>query len=187
MLNKYVLTGGPRTGKTTLLRYFSKIGYKTVQEAATLLIREHIENKTEPPWRNPKQFQQNIFETQVKLESKIKNTEIAFADRGTIDTIAYAKYYNIKPPQQALDRVKKNKYKAVFLLDFVGYYQVDSVRIETFNEAEKIQKILKNTYLEFGYDIICVPPVGILQRAQFVLSHIQEIESIKNKPASLQP
>lgn len=40
MLEKYVLTGGPGTGKTTLLKELAKRGYQTVPEAARLVIQE---------------------------------------------------------------------------------------------------------------------------------------------------
>ena len=38
----YVITGGPSTGKTTLLEELAKRGYKTIPEVARVVIDEGI-------------------------------------------------------------------------------------------------------------------------------------------------
>ncbi|MGE4512409.1 MAG: AAA family ATPase, partial [Chryseobacterium sp.] len=47
MKNLFVITGGPGTGKTTLLNALSANLYKTIQEAARAIIREETETETD--------------------------------------------------------------------------------------------------------------------------------------------
>jgi len=41
---KFILTGGPGVGKTTLIERFKRQGFQVVPEAATYLINERLNN-----------------------------------------------------------------------------------------------------------------------------------------------
>ncbi|MCK4650716.1 ATP-binding protein [Candidatus Babeliales bacterium] len=176
MYKKYVLTGGPRTGKTTLLNFLGKKGYKTIRESASLLIKQAVERHSDAPWRDVINFQKNIFYMQLELESKIKDGQEAFLDRGIIDGIAYSKFYKVPPFYQAIDYTKIHKYSAIFFLDFVDNYENDSIRIESFKQAKQIHFLLRKTYEDFGYKMIFVPPLNVEQRAIFVCERIKQID-----------
>ena len=58
--NKFVITGGPGFGKTSLLKELEKKGYKVFHEAARAIIEEQekLDNPT-LPWKNRIEFDYN--------------------------------------------------------------------------------------------------------------------------------
>lgn len=84
---KIVLTGGPASGKTTIVNMLKKKGFYIVPEVATIIF-EKIKSK----WKvfDREKFQDLVLKYQLIYESKIPKTEkVAILDRGTIDGLAY--------------------------------------------------------------------------------------------------
>ena len=85
MTRKYALTGGPGTGKSTLLAELQKKGFYIMKEVAEYLIQREIR-----PENGRDIFQKKLLETQLEWEREIpKEREIIFQDRGIPDGIAY--------------------------------------------------------------------------------------------------
>ena len=169
---KYVLTGGPCTGKTTLLNFFGQQGYQTVSESATIIMQQEREKGNVRPWDDLIYFQTLLLNKQIEMESKLQIWPQAFADRGTLDGLAYCKLFNTHPPAELIKRASENRYAGVFMLDFLPFYTLEGVRFESARSAYKIQNLLKQTYQEFGYQIIEVPVFEIGIRAEFILNKI---------------
>lgn len=179
---KYVLTGGPCTGKTTTINYLNKIGYQTVPEAATILIEQEIKIKKNFPETHLEPFHKNLIAKQLELESKIDQSRATFIDRSIIDTIAYYNYFKLEVTSQVLSLAKNHKYTKIFILDFLDSYCKNEVRIEDLSTAKILLSQILNTYKDFGYNPITVPIMSVEKRVDFILSHIQEynINNIKN-------
>ena len=180
MPSKFVLTGGPKTGKTTVVNVLKKMGYQIVQEAAATLISEALENDEPPPWQNMSTFQKNIFILQLRREQAVKKYPTAFFDRSIIDSVGYARFYNMAIDLQAVEHVKREPYTAVFLLDFVIPFSSDRTRVEDFELANDLHCFLKKTYEDFGYKPIVVPPLSPGQRAMFICKKIREFACVNN-------
>jgi predicted ATPase len=170
--HKYVLTGAPCTGKTTLLNFFASKGYQAVQEASTIVMKEEKERGNPRPWDDLMYFQTILLQKQLELESKLDLLPQAFVDRGIVDGIAYCKLFKSNPPPILIEKIKQNRYAGIFMLDFLPFYTLDSVRFESYKVARKIQVLLKEAYESFGYHVIQVPALEIGIRAEFVLSKI---------------
>jgi predicted ATPase len=169
---KYVLTGAPCTGKTTLLNFFASKGYQSVQEASTIIMKEEKEKGNPRPWDDLVYFQTRLLNKQLDLESKLDLLPCAFVDRGIVDGIAYCKLFKSSPPPILIEKIKQNRYAGIFLLDFLPFYAINSVRFESYKVARKIQMLLKEAYESAGYQVIDVPVFEIGIRAEFVLSKI---------------
>src|SRR5262249_20194310 len=96
---RVVLTGGPGSGKTNLVKYLRTQGLVTVDEAAERVMNRHIEQLGDPQlfpkWRheNIARFQEEVFAEQLRLDrSLLDDCELAFFDRSGVDGIAYLKY-----------------------------------------------------------------------------------------------
>jgi len=165
---KYVLTGGPCTGKTTTINHLKNMGYQTIQEAASILIAEEILQK------------------QIEFENKINPEKIAFVDRSIIDTIAYCKIFNSKPPESFIDLAKTHTYTNVFILDFLNTYVTNNIRLENKRIAKKIHNTLINTYQEFGYNPIFIPALELSDRVNFILSKVYVEKTIDFQKNSYQ-
>jgi predicted ATPase len=174
--NWYVITGGPSTGKTTLLSVLRKRGYKTLPESARVLIDE-AKNKGVSPEKyreDEKKFQMDVLRHKVKLEKELDSKQLTFFDRGMHDTLAYIRLIGEKINQEITDAVSKANYKKVFLLERLGGYEKDYARTETAAQARQLDSLLYEAYDEAGITPIIVPIMKPKERAEFVLHHISE-------------
>jgi predicted ATPase len=84
-MKKYVITGGPGIGKTTIIELLAMKGYKIVPEAARMIIEEEkLVESDAVPWKNLQLFQEKVAARQLELESVVKG-DVIFLDRGIID------------------------------------------------------------------------------------------------------
>ena len=169
---KYVLTGGPGVGKTTLLNHLQQ-KYPILKESAREIITEQSSRTNDPilPWTKYEQFQYLVLERQQQKESTI--TKPTILDRGIIDGVAYARHASLYLPDLE-SAAQKTTYAAIFILDQLPTYQNDSERREDPKLAFELHNIILHTYQEFGYSPITIPVGTIEFRAQCIENHIQK-------------
>ena len=151
---KYVLTGGPGVGKTTLLDELKKAGFNTVSETATTLINEAKAAGNPNPAYDQKfiqEFQKNIWCKQRSNEQNIPIDKITFLDRGLIDGLAYCNLYNQEPPPGLRIDAAQSSYEIVFILDFLDFYERNEGRQENNEQAHNIANLIDEVYQEYGY------------------------------------
>lgn len=177
-LKLFVISGGPGTGKTGVINELSK-KFKVLPEAA----REIRDNDSRFKGKsikeiNPYNFQKAIFNFQREVFSTLKNNKhgIVFLDRGMGDTLAYYKFHNLKILKEEFDYARKFRYSKVFILDFLNFYEKDTLRQESKEEQQKIHEIIIKTYEELEYKPIIVPFMSTSERVRFILSKINNSE-----------
>lgn len=184
--NWWVITGPPHSGKTSLIDNLSFNGYRTVPEAARVLIdQEMSQGKTIKEIRAGEAgFQQRVFALKCQLEPTIPKSELIFFDRGKIgDDMAYwvnaINYHSDVTEVMSfywglvMGSEQKYRYAGIFLLDRLPSYEQDYARTEDEEEALRITDLLRHYYEEaMGYPIINVPVLQVNERAQFVLEHV---------------
>lgn len=173
----YVLTGGPCSGKTTLIKLLEREGYAIGSECARELItsesKKHEETQTGVlPWTDFLGFQKLLAQKQHAREVELPKR--SFLDRSLIDAVGYCNAFGHETPSEltslVIRAIAQERYKHVFLLHAVAYTK-DNERLEDQETARRIHKALLDTYTNFGYDVIHVPDLGSpLMR----LEHIKE-------------
>jgi predicted ATPase len=175
---KIVLTGGPCTGKTTVIEELASRGYAILPEAARLVIAQlKKENKFSP--EKAAEIQQHILSKQVELESKL-DEGLVFFDRSGLDTAAYCRFFKTHLPYSIQMYAAHSGFSKVFILEPVGEFQNDEIRYENREEAKQIHELIRNTYAEFGYQPISVPVIPPKQRADFILNKLGVLEAYGN-------
>lgn len=164
---RYVITGGPCTGKSTMLEELKKDSYAIVPEAARKIINE----ERLVPWVCRKEFQKRVIELQLDLESRI-NGAVTFLDRGLPDNIAY---YRIDgtPIEDEFFRICKGRYDKVFLMEPLGMYVNDYARKEDKEMMLRIHSEIEKTYAELEYKIIKVPVLPISERKEYIIKNLR--------------
>ncbi|MEO7363953.1 MAG: ATP-binding protein [Candidatus Saccharimonadales bacterium] len=170
----YVITGGPSTGKTTLLAELNRLGFSTVPEAARTVIDQAIERgQTVAELRADEQaFQDLVTKMKQSVEASQATDVVTFFDRGMHDTLAYLRHYGYPVEDWVRELMDRARYKKVFLLDSLPSYEQDYARTEDSVFSKGIQKLLHDAYAENGMKPITVPVLPTVERAQFVLSHL---------------
>ncbi len=173
-MKKIVITGGPCSGKTTVIEELAKRGFSVLKETAKeiVAIRRHI-----PMTKEESQIRQDlIFNEQLAKENKAekKDCEILFLDRGLIDGLSYSILYAGEASiQRYLPAVKEKNYDFVFLLELLPF-DSGGFRAENENEEEarKIQKSISDLYERLGYKLIFVPKMSVEERIEFILKRV---------------
>ena len=167
-LKKFIITGGPGSGKSTTIKALSAMGYQTVDEASRIIIEEQLKEGGDiVPWKRLHEFNVVISNLQMELESAAREGTV-FLDRGIIDNLAYCEWGGIEPPNELKKAVEKSRYDKVFLLMPLPIVN-DVVRRENQAEAEKLSGLIKKAYQSLGYEVIEVPPSAVEDRVKFII------------------
>ncbi len=170
----HVLTGGPCSGKTTLLNELEKEGFKIIKEAAREIISEEKSlNPNFLSWNNLEEFQLKVLERQIEIERNLENSkETIFSDSAIPSGIAYLKTHNKNIPEKLLRESSKKRYGKIFLLEPIEKYENDSERAESKEISEKIHAFIKETYSSLGYELIEIPAVTPEERVKLIKANL---------------
>lgn len=175
---KYIITGGPGAGKTSLLNALQETGFSISEEAARQLIIEELHKGSDClPWINLPAFAEKALERMQALYLEAPEKEITLFDRGIPDIIAYLKTASIDPDAKYYQALFQYQYQPqVFILPpWEGIYVNDSERWQTFEEATSLYRAIKETYEELGFELIELPAISVSGRAKFVADFIDEL------------
>ena len=175
-MEKFVITGAPGTGKTSILNHLKIRGYNCIDEISREIISEQIAIDGQIlPWINLSAFSERVFKLRESQLINSKNT-LSFYDRGIVDIDAYMKLDNIEIPKHIEESIKKNRYNTeVFYTPiWEEIYINDEERKESIDQAKKIEKEILSSYTFYDYKLIKVPKGSIEERANFILSYIKK-------------
>ncbi len=173
---KIVITGGPGTGKSSIINHLKSRGllcYEEISRQVTLQARKDgIEQLflTEPLL-----FSEKLLEgrTQQFIDAANEAESVVFLDRGLPDVLAYMDYIGDSYPEHFIKACKTHQYDSIFVLaPWQEIFTSDSERYESYEEAIKIHHHLLDTYERFGYQLIDVPFGSIKNRTDFVLESL---------------
>ena len=172
---RVVITGGPATGKTSLIKAFDDSGYKTFDEVARKIIQEQLILKTNKvPWDDVVGFSKLVLLGQVH-DFNLANANLIFYDRGIPDIIGYINHGRKKIFENLKISNQENRYDHVFILPpWEEIYKTDNERRETFNDAKLIHKEIEKAYVTSGYQPIKVPLDSTTNRIKFILKKLSE-------------
>ena len=169
--NKYIITGAPSTGKTTLLSALENKGYNTKEEIARKVIKQELAlGSNKLPWLNVEAFSALVLlEMQTQLTT-VNEKDLCFFDRGIPDIIAYLRVGNKVVPAIYEEQTTVFNYnKTVFLAPvWDAIFSNDEERKENIEQAYLIEKSLIKTYKSLGFAIHTLPKASIEERVAFI-------------------
>ncbi len=174
---KIVLTGGPGTGKTTIMKQLHALGHDCQHEISRQVILQGQKNGVEQLFlKDPLAFSQALFEgrkTQY-LQAAHQIQKPVFFDRGLPDVVAYMDYLNQQSPEQFLRDLDLHRYDHVFILPpWEAIHTQDNERYESFEQGQKIHHFIAKRYEDLGYTPIVVPTGSVAQRTNYILNYLQ--------------
>jgi predicted ATPase len=169
-----VLTGGPGSGKTSLVDALARQGYATSVEAGRGIIQEQQAiDGPGLPWRDASLFAALMLSWEIRSyrQAQHKRGRIFF-DRGIPDVIGYLRVAGLPVPRHMATAAETFRYhRRVFILPpWPEIYAQDRERKQTFEEAQRTYRAMVETYESLGYDLVNVPHVSIDERAGFILA-----------------
>jgi len=174
MQQKIVITGGPGTGKSTVIEELIKRNFKCMTEISREVTLNARKNGSEQLFlTKPLLFSELLLEGRINqyIEAEKKNEELVFFDRGIPDVHAYMNYISIDYPNTYIHKSNFYRYNYIFLMPpWEEIYISDNERYENFEQALAIHNHLERTYKELNYKIIEVPIGTIEARTNFILN-----------------
>jgi len=174
---RIVITGGPGTGKTTLINELEKRGYSCLHEVSREVIKKAQQEGIEQLFlTDPILFSQRLLDGRLKQfdEAESYNGTHLFYDRGLPDVTAYMDYFKTAYSESFTKSCLENQYDTVFLLPpWKKIYKQDNERYENFEEAKKIHNALLKSYENYGYNVQLVPTGSVEERLAFIFKNLE--------------
>lgn len=171
--NWYVITGGPSSGKTSVINELRSRGYNTVPESARHYLELQLVNgrDIQEIRLHQSKIQHNVLNRQLENERNLDPEKLTFLDRAVPDSFAYYQYLGLNPDEKLLEALKTVHYKKVFILDLLPLVN-DAIRQEDVPAQRKIHSRIIQTYRDHGENLVMVPLMSIKERADYILSNL---------------
>lgn len=171
---RYIITGGPGFGKSTLIKYLRKWGYKGFDEVARELISQGIQAPLHLSRPRDTGFFREVLKRRIEYHQAASTNGPSFYDRGIPDSLAFFKLMDEPPPDHLMEVVDQYLYNSqVFIAPpWKDIFISDGNRPETFEEACRIHEALVEVYTRLDYDLTELPRVDPDTRVEFLLAQI---------------
>jgi predicted ATPase len=174
-MKRYILTGTPGSGKTTIISALAAQGHSVVMEAATDVIAQEIAYGVLEPWRDPG-FIDKIIALQARrqIESARRSCEVQFHDRSAVCTYALSDYLGFPPSLTLLKEMARVEeegiyQRRVFFIENLGFIEPSEARKISFMDALAFERVHRETYQRFGYECVSIGPNPVAERVQLIL------------------
>lgn len=171
----YIFTGGPGSGKSSVLEALASMGYTTVPEVGRAIIKQQMQEGGEAlPWLNKQLFfEQMLHQSQTDYHKQSKDV-LTFFDRGLLDSIGYATLEELLISPLHLDLAQATIYAPLVFIfpPWQAIYQNDTERKQDFELAVRTYETMQLTYHRFGYQLLEVPYTSVEKRAEFIVNSL---------------
>ena len=172
----FVVTGGPGSGKTTLIDALEQAGSARSEKAGRGVIQDQVAvGGHSLPWANQIAF------AELMLSWEMRSYHLAqcvsgpvFFDRGVPDVVGYLRLID-RPVRAHVDkaaqmfRYNRRVFVGPLWRDIFGQ---DRERKQDFAEAVHTYEVMITTYSDYGYQLIEIPRAAVKERVDFVLTSL---------------
>lgn len=174
MKTRVVISGGPATGKTSIIYQLEEMGYACYHEISREIISAEVAKGTDVvPWQNLKAFSDLVFKGRLNQFDSAQDG-VQFYDRSLIDTLAYMRKDGLHIPQAWEREIAERKYsQTVFITPpWHEIFGNDHERRESWEQLLHIHEYLVSGYQEAGYTVCEVPKLPVNERVAFILKNL---------------
>ena len=172
----FVVTGGPSSGKSTLIDALAGRGLCTMPEAGRAIIQDQVAIGGEAlPWSDRRAFAELMLSWEMRsYRDALELSGPVIFDRGVPDVLGYLRLCNLPIPAHIEKAAQVFRYhRRVFIAPpWREIFAHDTERKQSFEEAVATYEAMKETYSALGYTLIPLPLGSVEERVQFVLAAI---------------
>ncbi|WP_410880187.1 AAA family ATPase [Myroides sp. DW712] len=171
----YILTGGPGSGKSTVLEALAQLGYAVVPEVGRAIIQQQMKIQGAAlPWEDKQQFFEHMFDASL-IDYRQQSKQLTFFDRGLLDSVGYATLEHLRISAKQYEIAQHTPYAKTVLIfpPWQTIYQKDTERKQDFALAVRTYETMRTTYESFGYQLVVVPCTTVEKRVEFILNYLR--------------
>jgi predicted ATPase len=176
-VRRYVITGAPGAGKTTILAALHERGHAVVPEAATDVIAQRQAAGTAEPWQD-EDFLDAVAQLQRERQAEPVADDVQLFDRSPICTLALARY-SARPVTPVLARevaraVAESIYQPqVFFVHLLGFITPTAARRISYAQSVTFGRYHEEAYREHGFELVDVPVAPVGRRADLIDRYVR--------------
>lgn len=172
----HVITGGPGSGKSSLIEALAAEGLAHMPEAGRAIIQQQVEiSGAALPWADRAAFAELMlgWEMRTHREARERGHPVIL-DRGIPDVIGYLRVCGLPVPQHLWKAAELFRYnRRVFIAPhWPEIFAQDAERKQDAAEAEATHRSMVEVYTSLGYELLPLPLASIPERVRFVHSNI---------------
>lgn len=171
--NLHIISGGPGSGKSSLLTALRQQGCKTMPEAGRAIIQDQVLiGGSALPWADRLAFAELMLGWELRSYHEASSLGgSVFFDRGVPDVVGYLRVCGLDVPKHMLTAAMKFRYsKRVFLAPpWREIFHEDAERKQSWEEAVATFEAMVSTYESLEYEILRLPLASLEERTAFVL------------------
>ena len=181
MTDKIIITGGPGTGKSSLIKALEANNFKCFNEISREITLKYRKKGIEQLFlSDPILFSEELLKGRIEQynSSSVFDNKHVFFDRAIPDIVAYLNFKKANISDNFIKAINQYRYDIVFLLEpWKNIYSSDIVRYESFDQVISIDSYIKNTYNDYGYKIVIVPKDTIDNRVDFIINKLKQYQN----------
>jgi predicted ATPase len=172
----FVITGGPGSGKSTLIAALAAEGFVSTPEAGRAIIQDQVAlGGSALPWADRKLFAELMLGWELRSYRQAQALAgPVFFDRGIPDVMGYLTLCGLPVPPRVRRAAETMRYhRRVFIAPtWPTIFAQDAERRQTIVEAEATYQALAGAYVGLGYELVTLPFEPVASRVRFILSAI---------------
>ena len=178
-MQRYIITGAPGAGKTTILAALRDRGYAVVGEAATDLIAHRLAEGRGDELGDPGFLDAiTLLQRERQEQPASPANPVQVFDRSPICTLALARYAGLPVTPllaREVERVVEDGIfqRRVFFVHLLGFITPTAVRRISFAQSVTFERLHEEAYREHGFDLVDVPAGAVDERAELVDARIR--------------
>ena len=172
----FVITGGPGSGKTTLIDALEQTGFARTVEAGRAIIQDQ-QALDGPAVHDPALFAELMLSWELRSYRMAQELPgPVFCDRGVPDVMGYLRLMGRPVPPHVERAAALFRYnRCVFLAPpWAEIFTPDAERKQSFAEAVRTYEAMAATYEGLGYALVELPRGGIAERVAFLRAKVHD-------------
>jgi predicted ATPase len=172
---RYVITGGPSSGKDDLIATVHTAGIPCMQaEPGREIYRKHRERLGRHLLREDRRaYSLEVLEAFI-AEYTSHQHGIRFYNRGIPDGYGWEAFFGLDPTPQLEQASRLYRYDAIFVLDPLDTFEdADDIVWAKDREIRRVHELIVQGYYDAGYEPVFVAPDSAANRLDFICANLR--------------
>ena len=177
--NYFIISGGPGSGKTSIIEKLASRGFTTVAETGRAIIREQLETGGDATHEgDAAAYGAEMLKRGIADYKRMRGSDDpVFFDRGIAELVGFFRLKGLPvPPDVASATHEFRSNRLVFLTPpWEAIYRQDAERRQEWAEAVRTFELIRDAYREAGYETVEVPEETVARRVRFILDEVDAV------------